>query len=40
MYEIPSERCHKNMNATHQHMHDTRFTTETAVKQANAKEIC
>ena len=40
MYKIPSERCHKNMNATHQRMRDTRFTAETAVKQAHAKEIC
>ena len=40
MYKIPSERCHKNMNATYQRMRDTRFTAETAVKQAHAKEIC
>ena len=31
MYKIPSERCHKNTNTTHQRVRDTRFTAETAV---------
>ena len=31
MYKIPSERCHKYTNTTHQRVRDTRFSVETAV---------
>ena len=30
MYKIPSERCHKNTNTTHQRVRDMRFTAESS----------
>ena len=39
MYKIPSERCHKNTNTTHQRVRETRFTAETAVSKLTPKKF-